>query len=80
MKITIEFPDKYIEVAKGLLLAECKKKEDELHLEEVASTLKNTTEPILVNQDIVGIVCGEETGHMNMLLALIAFAKVSKNY
>jgi hypothetical protein len=33
MKITIEFPDKYIEVAKGLLLAECKKKEDELNLE-----------------------------------------------
>lgn len=80
MKITTEFPDKYIEVAKGLLLAECKKKEDELHLEEVSSTLKNTTEPILVNQDAVKDVCGYELGHMNMLLALLAFAKVSKNY
>jgi hypothetical protein len=82
MKITIEIPDKYIEVARGLALAECKSNVEELHIEEVANIIKDAAEPIAVGQDTIERICKEETGHMNMLFALFAFDKVTndKNY
>ena len=52
MKVIIEIPQKYLEIAKGLMLASCETEEQEKELTELVENAKNVEELTVLNPDL----------------------------
>lgn len=52
MKVIIEIPSKYLETAKGLMLASCETEKEEQELTEYVEGVKAISEPMLLDLDI----------------------------
>ena len=77
MKIIIEVPNKFLEIAKGIMLGACKNEEQENELLELVDCVKAKTEPIAVNLDkIYDDEMASQMSQMNIALACFAIGQV----
>ena len=77
MKIIIEVPDKFLEIAKGIMLGACKNENQESELLELVECVKAKTEPIAVNLDkIYDDEMASQMSQMNIALACFAIGQV----
>ena len=77
MKIIIEVPDKFLEIAKGIMLGACKNENQEKELLELVDCVKAKTEPIAVNLNkIYDDEMASQMSQMNIALACFAIGQV----
>lgn len=77
MKILIEIPSKFIEIAKGIMLGACDSEDDEKELYEVVEIATKAEDPIGVDLSrILGKNAEERAQYSQLMMSLAALALV----
>ena len=74
MKVTIEIPEKFIEIAKGIILGMCTKAEHEQQIIAIAEKAKATKEPMLLELACIYDKEQNPAEYLNFNIALAAAA------
>lgn len=82
MKVILEIPNKFVEIAKGVMLGGVDDKEDEQKVIEIAEKAKEATDPILVNMSEVydkeDKVEAAQMSQLNLAIACFAMHALMK--
>lgn len=76
MKVIVEIPNKFVEIAKGVILGGVDNEEDEQKVSEIAEKVKTAEDPILLNlTELYDKEKSAEAAQMSQMnIALASFA------